>query len=29
MLRFGGIFFTLLAIGLIAVLWMAATGRMP
>jgi hypothetical protein len=28
MLRFGGIFFTLLAIGLIAVFWMAANGKL-
>lgn len=29
MLWFGGIFFTLLAAGLIAVFWLASTGRLP
>jgi hypothetical protein len=29
MLWYGGIFFTLLAGGLVAVFWLAATGRLP
>lgn len=29
MLWFGGIFFTLFAVGLAAVFWLAATGRWP
>jgi hypothetical protein len=29
MLRFGGIFFTLFAVGLLAVFWLAASGRWP
>ena len=29
MLWFGGIFFTLFAVGLVAVFWLAATGRWP
>jgi hypothetical protein len=29
MLWFGGIFFTLFAVGLLAVFWLAASGRWP
>ena len=29
MLWFGGIFFTLFAVGLLAVFWLAASGRLP
>jgi hypothetical protein len=29
MLRFGGIFFALFGIGLLAVIWLAASGRLP
>jgi hypothetical protein len=29
MLWFGGIFFTLFAVGLVVIFWLAANGRMP
>jgi hypothetical protein len=29
MLRFGGVFFVLFGIGLVVVIWLAASGRWP